>query len=182
MSKGKKPAMAFSFAHLLGRAAKAEVDDKEQRADESDEDYAKRMAEEERKQGDDESDEDYAKRMEELDDNEDDDAADEEKEKAARQSERARCAAIFNCEAAGLRPDVAAHLAFTTDMSAADAISMLTTVATGKAAKAGGLASRMSTVNVPKVGADAVPGPAANSPQGIAAFVAAAAKKARGQL
>src|SRR5471030_1785447 len=104
MSKGKKPAMAFSFAHLLGRAAKAENDDKEQRADESDEDYAKRMDEEERKQGDDESDDDYAKRMEELD--KDDDDADEEKEKAARLSERARCAAIFNCDAAGVRPDV----------------------------------------------------------------------------
>jgi len=128
MKKGTKVKKAFSFAHLIGIGAARADDDQDDTGDEKDE----------RKQRDGESDEDYAERMEELDkkeaDDEDDDpdAEDEDesdKEKAARASERARCATIFGSKAAASRPDFAAHLAFETDMSAKQAVGMLSAFA-----------------------------------------------------
>lgn len=189
---------ALSFAHLLGlSAAKAEDDEMKQRADESDEDYAKRMEEEDKKQRDDESDEDYAKRMEEEDkkqrddesdedyakrmEGDDDGAGDDEKEKAARTSERARCAAIFASPAAGIRPDMAAHLAFSTDMSKAEAIKMLTAFASGGPAPKKSLASRMAVHKTPNPGANAGSVPTVSGPQAVAQQIMAAAKKARGE-
>jgi hypothetical protein len=131
---------AFSFAHLLSRAGFGAAEDKGG-SDQNQDD--------ERQQRDGESDDDYAKRMEELDrkdkdsdqadpDAEDDDvdpdaAEERDKEKAARGRERARCAAIFGSKAAGSRPDVAAHLAFNTSMSAREAIGMLGAFAAGGA-------------------------------------------------
>src|SRR5471032_558437 len=167
-------AAALPFAHLLGLGvASASDDDSDddmaQREGESDDEYAKRMEDEERKQRDGESDQDYAKRMEELDGDPDDDD-DGEKEKATRTAERARCAAIFGAAAAGSRPDVAAHLAFNTDMASADAIKMLNTVASGGAPTARSLSSRMSSVQTPNPGASSTPSPAGG---GAAASVAA---------
>jgi hypothetical protein len=191
------PSRSWSFAHLLGRGGldTGGGDDSEKRDGESDEDYAKRMDEEERKQREDESDEEYAKRMEELDkdkDGDDDDEAEGEdvvgdkdaddesdKEKAARRNERARCAAIFASEAAAARPDVAAHLAFETDMSAKAAVKMLSTFAAGPAPARTSLASRMSTVKQVNTGTGraAAPGGAA----AVAALILAAGKKRRGE-
>lgn len=191
MTKSKK---AFSFAHLLSfGAARAEGDQGDNGGDQDDE----------RKQGDDESDEDYAKRMEELDkkdaakgkanaedDDDDASAADEDdKEKAARTRERARCAAIFGSKAAGSRPDLAAHLAFNTSMSASEAIGMLGAVAASAApavpataaAPRQSLASRMLNVPAQNVGAGAAAAPAANSPQSAAAMIIAAGKARRGE-
>jgi len=185
--KLSKLAAALPYAHLLGfSAAKAEDDDEmKQGADESDEDYAKRMEEEDKKETEDDAkkaEDDKgkkdAKAEEGDDDEEEDDEKKDDKEQAARKSERARCAAIFKCDAAGSRPDVAAHLAFATDMSSADAIAMLSTVAGGKTR---GLASRMATVQTPNVGTEAGAVPAANSPQGVAARIVAAGKKRRGE-
>lgn len=51
--------------------------------------------------------------------------------KAGRRFERARCAAIFAADAAAVRPDMAAHLAFETGMSAAAAVALLETAAAG---------------------------------------------------
>lgn len=187
MENPKKPARAFSFAHLLSRAGIGAdnstddgVDDKQQRDDESDEDYAKRMEEEEKKQRGDESDEDYAKRMAEDDDDTSAEDSDDEKEKAGAVKERARCAAIFSCAAAATRPDVAAHLAFSTDMSSADAVGMLNTfAATGPAGKQS-LASRMASVKVPNVGSGAKSSTPAG-PAGAAAAIIAAGKARRGE-
>lgn len=181
-------AKAFSFAHLIGMAAADGGEDpNKQRDGESDEDYAKRMDEEERKQRDDESDEDYAKRMEELDkkegdDEEGDDADAEEEtegEKAARDRERARCAAIFSSPAAASRPDFAAHLAFQTSMKASEAIGMLTSFAAG-APKRTSLATRMAGVKQVNTGT----GAGAAAPTGAnaaAAMILAAGKKRRGE-
>ena len=105
----------------------------------------------------------------------------DDKQKAARASERARCAAIFKCDAAGVRPDVAAHLAFETDMSASAAVSMLKTVAAGGTAKPAGLASRMSSVKAYNVGADSAAAPAAGSSGDAAARIIAAGKARRGE-
>lgn len=181
-------AKAFSFAHLIGMAsADGGEDPNKQRDGESDEDYAKRMDEEERKQRDDESDEDYAKRMEELDkkdveeDEDDGDNAEDESEgeKAARERERARCAAIFASPAAASRPDFAAHLAFQTSMKASEAIGMLNSFAAG-APKRSSLATRMAGVKQVNTGTGAA-APAPTGANAAAAMILAAGKKRRGE-
>lgn len=76
--------------------------------------------------------------------------------RAGRLAERARARKIFSSKAAGQRPDVAAQLAFTTDLSSAEAIGVL------EAAAAGGLSAvtpsrlhqRMARVVTPDVGHD----------------------------
>lgn len=195
MSKLAKALMsALPYAHLLGiAAAKADDGDDEakQGSDESDEDYAKRMEEADKKEKEDDAKkakakadedeeedkkkkEDEAKKAKKAEEDEGD------KEKAARTSERARCAAIFACSAAGTRPDVAAHLAFSTSMSSAEAIAMLDSVAAGGPVR-NTLASRMATVQAPNVGASAGAAPVAGSAQGVAARIIAAGKKRRGE-
>ena len=191
-----------TFAHLLGISAKAEEeDDKKKRDDETDDEYAKRMeddeeakkAEEEDKKEDDsdsskkaedETDKDEkdkkAKKAKSEDDGEVDEENDKEKEKAARKSERARCRAIFASEAAGSRPDVAAHLAFDTDMTIDAAVALLKVTASGQSARSG-LSSRMSSVNLPSLGTDAA-GPAPGSAGSVAAGILAAGKKRRGEV
>lgn len=188
MSKLSKVMSALPWAHLLGMSAGAAADgddDKKQRTDESDEDYAKRMEEEDeedkkkedarRAEEDDKKKEDEAKKAKKAEEDEDD------KEKAARKSERARCASIFKCTAAGLRPDMAAHLAFSTDMSSADAIAMLEVAAAGGAPRSGSLASRMAGVKSPNVGAGTAPVAAAGSDAAITAQIIAAGKHRRGE-
>lgn len=198
MTLKAKLSAALPFAHLLGlSAARAEDDEMNQRAEESDEDYAKRMEEEDKKQRDGESDEDYAKRMEEEDkkqrdgesdedyakrmEGDDDGAGDDEKEKAARVSERARCAAIFASPAAGIRPDMAAHLAFSTDMSSSEAVKMLSAFASGAPAARKSLSSRMAAQTIPNPGASSGGGPAVSGPQAVAQQILAAAREARGE-
>lgn len=182
---------ALPFAHLLGLGPAAAAvdddtgdgDDTKQRDGESDDEYAKRMEEGDRKQRDDESDEDYAKRMEEVDAADGDDQ-ETDKEQAARVNERARCAAIFGAAAAGARPDVAAHLAFSTDMAAADAIKMLNSFAGGGPLAQRSLSSRMASVNIQNPGAVVAPAaaaPSGNSAVAVAAQIIAAGKKRRGE-
>lgn len=185
---------SLSFAHLLGQPAGAKAedgddeDDKKQRTDESDEDYAKRMEEEEEEEKkkedarraeeeekEEKKKEDEAKKAKKAEEDEDD------KEKAARVNERARCAAIFKCAAAGTRPDVAAHLAFNTSMPSAEAISMLETFAIGGAPQPSSLASRMANVKTPNVGAGAAAAPAAGSDAAVTAQIIAAGKIRRGE-
>jgi hypothetical protein len=187
---------ALGFAHLLGLPAASasgpEDDEKKQRADESDDDYAKRM-EGDDKDGDEEGDEKKGAKKAEGDDDKKDDAKSEggkeeqpddedDKEKAARASERARCAAIFASPAAGARPDMAAHLAFNTDMSPSAAVEMLTAISAGGTAQPRGLASRMAAVNTTNVGASAPAGKgAAGGASGAAAMIIEAGKKRRGE-
>ena len=193
MSK-KTLASVARFAHLLGINTKAEApgeedNDAPERMDgESDEDYEKRCEEDKKAK--------KAKKAEDSDDaadaeaddkgeagDEDDDT--DSKEKAARKAERARCAAIFGSKAAASRPDMAAHLAFETDMAAAGAIKMLDAIAAGQP-KPSGLGSRMASVHVPKIGTDndapdANPTTAAGASALAASAILAAGKKARGE-
>jgi hypothetical protein len=186
---------ALGFAHLLGLpAASASVpedDEKKQRADESDDDYAKRM-EADDKDDDEEGDDKKGAKKAEGDDEKDEAKAEDDKEeqpddeddkeKAARKSERARCAAIFASAAAGARPDMAAHLAFNTDMSVSAAVEMLSAISAGSTAQPRGLASRMAAVNTPNVGASAPAGKgAAGGATGAAAMIIEAGKKRRGE-
>lgn len=99
----------------------------------------------------------------------------------ARRRERARCAAIFGSAAAGVRPDIAASLAFTTNMSRREAMSVLQTAAAGGApARQAGLAERMSTANHENVKGDG----GSSNPSGrskVANAIIAAGEKARGK-
>lgn len=181
MPKPKNPS-AEPFAHLLGMPVRAESDDTD-------------TEDEERKRRPGETDDEYAKRMEELDKDkeeasdetpdDDDDDTKKEKEKAAkaaRIAERARCEKIFSSKAATGRPDVAAHLAFKTDMAADDAISLMATLTTG--GKRGGLSAAMSGIKpTPVLGSDAGPGPSADpaSAESVAKRIVASADKARGK-
>lgn len=142
----------LKFAHLLGlkkKASEEEDDDKEKSKK-----AKSRRAEEELDDEEDAEDDDDREDMEDDDDREpdaEDDDDDKEKGKKAksrraeeddedaeedenrdvkkgRRVERKRCAAIFGSKHAAGRPDMAAHLAFNTRMSAREAIDTLATV------------------------------------------------------
>jgi hypothetical protein len=102
-----------------------------------------------------------------------------ETDKAARQSERARCAAIFACADAASRPDMAAHLAFHTDMTHEEATEMLRAIAAGHVGRTRSLAARMAEVHLPNVGSE-IDAPA-DGPQGAAEKIVAAGNKRRGE-
>lgn len=185
---------AASFAHLLGRrpaaAKRAEDEDRkdEHCEDESDEETAEDESDEDEKAEDDEdgkrceSDEDK-----ECEDESEDDKKDGKKAKgfaAGVAAERKRCAAIFGSEAAAGLPHVAAQLAFTTDLSAAQAIAVLSGVAVTAAqqGKRSGLSDRMAGVKTPNVGADGgAPAPDADTPAGLVARMKAVYDRAIGQ-
>lgn len=124
-------------------------------------------------------DEDADERCAEEDDDDDDIAA---AARAGRLAERARCKKIFSSEAAGVRPDVAAQLAFTTELTSAEAIGILNAAAItgGGQASTSRLHDRMQRVRVP----DLAEPPAAEKPTGAkaaAAAIVAAVAKARPQ-
>ncbi|WP_413506692.1 hypothetical protein [Serratia proteamaculans] len=170
--------MSYSkFAHLMGfkkKASEDEDDDKEKGKK-----AKSRRAEEERDDEEDAEEEDDREDMEDDDDSdpdaEEDDDKDKEKGKKAksrraeedddadaeeddenrdvkkgRRAERKRCASIFGSKHAAGRPDMAAHLAFNTRMSAGEAIGTLATmgaVAPAKTARVS-LDSRMQAEQV----------------------------------
>lgn len=198
----QKPLMARAagFAHLLGLSPKSkraenEEDEKKdlRRAEEDDEsaedeDIPEKEREEDTEDG--EEDDKKAKKAKKArkatkaeDDEEDDEELEEDeedKEQAARRAERSRCAAIFRCASAGVRPDMAAHLAFETGMSAKKAIAMLDVAAAG-AQRRSPLSERMAGLKNPAVGSGSAEAPDASSPKGVAAMINAAAEKARGR-
>lgn len=109
--------------------------------------------------------EENAEDDEPADDAEDEDdgepkAASWRKGKAAgRKAERARMAAILGNPAADANPQLAAHLAFATDMKSGPAIATLK--ASGPGAPAGGkLAGKMAGANQPRLGGSAASGAA----------------------
>lgn len=153
--------MSYSkFAHLMGfkkKASEDEDDDKEKGKK-----AKSRHAEEERDEEDAEDDE---KDMEDDDDSDpdaedDDDAGAEEDDstdvKKGSRAERKRCAAIFGSKHAAGRPDMAAHLAFNTRMSAREAIGTLAAMgpATAAPTKRSSLDERMQAEQV-RLGPDA---------------------------
>jgi hypothetical protein len=85
--------------------------------------------------------------------------------------ERARCKAIFASEGAGVRPDMAAHFAFNTSMSADDAVATLNAFAAGapKAESRQTLSTRMQDVVTPNPGPADLPPPDMSTAQGTAA-------------
>jgi hypothetical protein len=182
MSFKKTLAGAMPFAHLLSngsRAARAEDDERNKRDGESDDDYAKRMedldekeraAEEEEKEkarkAEEEKKEEEARRAAAEDGDDGDDEPDDAK-KAARATERARCARIM---AHGINIGAAAQagvFAFDTKMSSKAAIAALDA---GKAAGGGRRASldeRMSRTPTPNPGAGGGSGSAPSMAQQI---------------
>ncbi|MEZ2894639.1 hypothetical protein [Providencia rettgeri] len=141
----------FTFAHLIGRKAKATEEDDEKtrkekgrRAEDDDDEENAENDEPESEDHDDEKEGRKAKKAKSKkakDDDEDPDAEDDENVegddedaeddednkdvKKGRRAERKRCARIFGSKAAAARPDMAAHLAFNTRMSSSEAISTL---------------------------------------------------------
>ncbi|PWC74054.1 hypothetical protein [Azospirillum sp. TSH64] len=184
-----------AFAHLLGlrpsgkraedenrkeeKSKRAENEEKDEETAEDDED------EEKAEEGDDDA------KAEDLDD--DDADADTEKEEAkkakakgktyaaGRAAERKRCTAIFASPHAAGMPHVAANLAFTTDLSAQQAITVMAGVAvTGQPQGKRGLGERMANVPSPAVGPDGGAGPEKGSAAETVARMTAAYDRATG--
>lgn len=191
---------APSFAHLIGFGKPHAADDKpkdapeeEAVADESEEGEtegddkdkkgkkAKKAKAEESddpdKKGEDEEAEDKKPGAKAEDDDEDEAKKAKRAEARGRKMERERGAAIFACPAAGVRPDLAAQLAFHTSMTAEQAVGVLTTAASGGGKR--GINERMATTAIPNVGSDAAP--AANSTASVAAQIIVAGKRRRGE-
>ncbi|MBN5198763.1 hypothetical protein JY494_04485 [Serratia marcescens] len=146
--------MSYSkFAHLMGFKKKASEDEDNDK--EKGKKAKSRRAEEERDDEEDAEEEDDCEDMEDDDDSDPDAEEDDDKEKGkkaksrraeedddadaeeddenrdvkkGRRAERKRCAAIFGSKHAAGRPDMAAHLAFNTRMSASEAIGTLATM------------------------------------------------------
>jgi hypothetical protein len=155
-------------------------DDTEKRDDETDDEYKARKAKKSKAikaGGDDDSDE-----------------SDEASAEFApiRRRERARCAAIFASPAAAKRPDVAAHLAFGTNLTRTAAIDTLAAVAMGErpavvkviqpaaANDEENLRSRMAAQPVYEIGTEQERQPV-TGPKAFAAAVLVADKKRRGE-
>lgn len=133
----------FTFAHLIGRKAKATEEDDEKtrkakgrRVEDDDEEENAENDDPESEDQDDEKEGHKAKKAKskktEDDDDKDPDAEDDDEDaednkdvKKGRRAERKRCARIFGSKAAAARPDMAAHLAFNTNLSSSEAISTL---------------------------------------------------------
>jgi len=122
-------------------------------------------------------------RADDGDDDSDDDKEDGPSARAGAMRERRRCAAIFGSRHAAGRPDLAAHLAFNTNMSVAEAIGTMKTLVDGEKAGARGarssLADRMQAESVPNPGHGASAAP--TGAKGLAAAMIAASKKAYGK-
>lgn len=179
-------AAVVPFAALIGLKPRSERDDPEETEDEK---AARLKAEEDEKKRKDEEEEE-ARRAEEKekdekakkaksDGDDDSDEGDDEKEKAARERERVRCARIV---AFGLNngcANQAGVLAFDTTLSSAQAISTLKASSMDGGPKRNTLASRMSTVNQPVVGAGNGQHAGQSSPAALAQQITEAANKAR---
>ncbi|WP_176414606.1 hypothetical protein [Photorhabdus luminescens] len=173
----------LNFAHLLGikKSASEDDDDKEK----SKKAKSRRAEEEDRDEEDAEEDDDDTKAEDDDPDAEDDDDQDDDKDKSSkkgkkaksrraedddddadaeeddddkkegRRAERKRCAAIFGSKYAAGRPDMAAHLAFNTRMSAREAISTLAAMGSVSAPRRVSLDERMQQSQQVRLGPDA---------------------------
>lgn len=112
-----------------------------------------------------------------ADEDDDDDTQDENPDvKKGRRAERYRCSAIFGSRYAAGNADVAAQLAFNTNMSAKAAIGTLKALS-NRGSRTVTLQSRMSSVEQPKIGVDAKK---QSGSAGLAASMTAAYLKVKG--
>ncbi|MCH7381379.1 RPC7 family DNA-directed RNA polymerase III subunit [Acinetobacter higginsii] len=172
LTKAKKKTMqqAAPFASYmrLGLEDQREDDEKAKRAEKEEEWAKKAETDPDREQMEDESDDDYAARMEEMDEEEkkaegeivepDPDAEEDEDDekpnaKAARASERNRCARIIAHGVKANNVHQAAVFAFDTNLTASQAISAMN--AAKMATPNGGLGNRMQNVPNYHVGTNA---------------------------
>ncbi|WMT13358.1 hypothetical protein [Serratia fonticola] len=183
----------FKFAHLLGLKKKSseEEDDGKEKSKKA----KSRKAEDERDDEEDADDDDDREGMEDDDDSDPDDeeggktskkgkkaksrnaeddgddadAEEDEDEnrdvKKGRSAERKRCAAIFGSKAAAGRPDMAAHLAFNTELSASAAIGTLSAMGAvaPEPAKKASLDDRMRQAQDVRLGPDASVAPSGSA-------------------
>jgi hypothetical protein len=164
------------------KARRAEEDEKRQEEDARRAEEDARRAEEDGGDPKDKKD-DTGASGKKAEDNEGDESAecpedDDEMAKARREGWNARGVRdrrIFSSEAAGIRPDMAAHLAFEQEMPSAEAIAMLEMAAGGAAPRASRLATRMARVVVPNPGTG---GSGGKTELSFGEMAAAAAKKA----
>ncbi|MGL4859283.1 MAG: DNA primase [Enterobacteriaceae bacterium] len=153
----------FPFSHLMGRGANKEEEEEEEKAKKG------RKAEDDK--GDDKKtteDQDDNKKPD-SEDNKDDKQGDKKSSgdggggdgedddenkdvKKGRKAERARCAAIFGSQAAAGKADLAATLAFNTNMSAKEAITVLASLPASNQHVS--LDQRMASVQQHHVGQD----------------------------
>ncbi|HEM6844610.1 TPA: hypothetical protein U2I45_001220 [Providencia rettgeri] len=181
----------FTFAHLIGRKAKATEEDDEKtrkakgrRAEDDDDEENTENDEPESEDHDDEKEGRKAKKAKSKkakDDDEDPDAEDDENAegddedaeddednkdvKKGRRAERKRCARIFGSKAAAARPDMAAHLAFNTNLSSSEAISTLKAMGGAPAPQSNrrSLDARMREEEQVRLGQDAEVAPAGSA-------------------
>ena len=136
----------LSFAHL--GSAKAPKPPKPSAKNKADDDEAAK------KKADTDDDEDQNDDSDEKpDDDEDQDGVDDG-EARGRTAERQRCAAIFASPEAAGRVEMAATLAFTTDMTAAQAVAVLASSPRANAGASSYLAKAMETAPKPNIGTD----------------------------
>ncbi|MFV8985341.1 hypothetical protein [Serratia fonticola] len=176
----------FKFAHLLGLKKKSseEEDDGKEKSkkaksrkaeDERDDDDREGMEDDDDSDPDDEDDGKTSKKGKKAksrnaeDDGDDADAEEDEDEnrdvKKGRSAERKRCAAIFGSKAAAGRPDMAAHLAFNTELSASAAIGTLSAMGavSPEPAKKASLDDRMRQAQDVRLGPDASVAPSGSA-------------------
>jgi len=177
-------ARAASFSHLLGIKAEDEDQDNNEREDETAETEEDDTTEDNdsatRAEDQDEDETEASEEDEEFEDSDDDEEEDEESDDT--QKERARCASIFSCKAAGVRPDIAASLAFETNMSAKQAVHVLKLAVQGQrasGAKRNRLASRMADLKHARVAPSSRSG---KSSMTEAEKIVAAGKRHRGEF
>jgi hypothetical protein len=148
--------------------ASAEAEDEPEEDDDEDEDNKKKSKKAKKAKA--------ATDEEECAEEDDSDAKVASAARAGRAFERARCRAIFAATAAGVRPDVAAQLAFETHMSAKAAIGVLQAAANVQPATAA-----LARTARPRVDLGSGDPPAPSGAKGLAAQIIAAGKKARGE-
>ncbi|GHB90002.1 MULTISPECIES: hypothetical protein [Providencia] len=182
----------FTFAHLIGRKAKTteeddektrkakgrrvEDDDEEENAenddpeseDQDEEKEGRKAKKAKSKKAEDDDDEDPDAEDDENAEGDDEDAEDDEDNKdvkKGRRAERKRCARIFGSKAAAARPDMAAHLAFNTNLSSSEAISTLKAMGGVSAPKSNrrSLDARMREEEQVRLGQDAEVAPAGSA-------------------
>src|SRR5260363_21955 len=154
--KSSDIACTAKFAHLAGiypkRAqAEKEADAKKLKRAEDEEDEKSAEDEEEEKAEDapdEKKDSRKAKRAKA------DEGKKEDAEARGRRLERARAQAIFARPAAGIRPEIAAQLAFQTSLPSDEAIALLASIAAGAPRRSADLAERMATIPSPNVGVE----------------------------